>query len=222
MTSQADGFTNLRRAYPRIGSDESGKGDYFGPLVIAAVCVRDADDEKFLRDLGVRDSKRVSDKRCMEAAASLRRRLPHAVVQIGPARYNELYRRIGNLNRLLGWAHARALEDVARLCPAATLAVTDKFGDDAYVEQCLMARGRRLRLCQRVRAEDDVAVAAASLVARAVFLERLKWLEREAGFPLPKGAAAGVEEAARRVLQAEGREGLARLVKLHFRTTERL
>jgi len=222
MTSRAAGSTDVRGTYPRIGSDESGKGDYFGPLVIAAVCVRSRDDEVFLQELGIRDSKRVSDRRCHEMAAVVRLRLPHAVVQIGPARYNELYQRIGNLNRLLGWAHARALEDVAQQCPSAMLAVTDKFGDDAYVERCLMERGRQLYLCQQVRAEGDVAVAAASVVARAVFLDKLEKLAREAGFPLPKGAAAGVEEAARRVLRDRGQEGLARVAKLHFRTTARL
>ncbi len=206
----------------RIGTDESGKGDYFGPLVVAGVYVRDGADERFLRELGVRDSKRVSDGRATFLAGEIAKRVPHSLVAIGPARYNELYESLGNLNRILAWAHARAIENLAAAWPEASRAVTDKFGDDAYVARALMKRGRELELVQRVRAEDDAAVAAASLLARAEFLARLARLSKKAGLPLPKGASASVEEAARRLARGKGREALKEFVKVHFKTTSRL
>jgi ribonuclease HIII len=205
----------------RIGTDESGKGDYFGPLVVAGVYVGTEADEDFLKKLGVRDSKTVSDRRATALAAEVAKAVPHTRVAVGPARYNELYASMGNLNRLLAWAHARAIENLAAKHPA-TVAVTDKFGDDAYVANALMKGGRGLELVQRVRAEDDVAVAAASILARAEFLRRLAGLSDKAGLPLPKGASAGVEEAARELVRRRGKEALAEYAKVHFKTTSRL
>jgi ribonuclease HIII len=206
----------------RIGTDESGKGDYFGPLVVAGVYVRDAGDEAFLKDLNVRDSKKISDRRVEALSAEITKRLPYARVPIGPARYNELYAKLDNLNRILAWAHARAIENLLEEFPSVTSAVTDKFGDDAYVERALMKRGREIELVQKVRAETDIAVAAASVVARAEFLARLARLSEKAGFPLPKGASASVEEAARKLARTKGRTVLPDFVKMHFKTTSRL
>ncbi len=206
----------------RIGTDESGKGDYFGPLVVAGVYVRDGGDEDFLRRLEVRDSKRISDRRVAVLAGEISKRLPHSLVAIGPARYNELYDSLGNLNRILAWAHARAIENLAGEWPEIGRAVTDKFGDDAYVARALMKRGRGLELVQKVRAEEDVAVAAASVVARAEFLRRLERLSKSAGMPLPKGASASVEEAPRRLVQRKGKGSLKEFAKVHFKTTSRL
>jgi ribonuclease HIII len=206
----------------RIGTDESGKGDYFGPLVVAGVYVRDGADEDFLKKLEVRDSKRISDRRVAVLAGEISKGLPHSRVAIGPARYNELYESLANLNRILAWAHARAIENLAEEWPEIGRAVTDKFGDDAYVARALMKRGRELELIQKVRAEEDVAVAAASIVARAEFLARLERLSKKAGLPLPKGASASVEEAARRLVQIKGRAALEKFAKVHFKTTSRL
>jgi len=206
----------------RIGTDESGKGDYFGPLVVAAVCVRGRDDEKTLAAMGVRDSKTLADGKVAALAERIRHDFTAAVVAIGPARYNDLYARIGNLNRLLAWGHARALEDLLTACPTVEFAVTDKFGDESYVERALMERGRRITLIQKVRGEEDLAVAAASIVARAGFLERLARLAVRAGMPLPKGAGAPVEAAARSFARERGLEALHEVAKVHFKITARL
>ena len=205
----------------RIGTDESGKGDYFGPLVVGGVYVGSKADEDFLRKIGVRDSKKVSDRRATALAAEIAKALPYTRVAIGPARYNELYASMGNLNLILAWAHARAIENLVAKHPAA-VAVTDKFGDDAYVANALMKGGRELELVQKVRAEEDVVVAAASLVARAEFLRRLAVLSEKAGLPLPKGASAGVEEAARALVRRRGKDSLTEYAKVHFKTTSRL
>jgi len=206
-------------SHARIGTDESGKGDYFGYLVVAAVFVDDA-MESALEDLRVRDSKRVSDRPAARLAGEIQRLCPHAVVRISPGKYNELHAKMRNLNRLLAWAHARAIEDVLARRPC-RLVIADQFGDEAHLKSALMAKGRQVQLVQMPRAEADVAVAAASIVARAVFLDTLQRLSDQVGVPLPKGAVH-VVEAAREVVAKGGREALAKVAKLHFKTTRQV
>ena len=171
----------------RIGTDESGKGDFFGPLVIAAFFMP-AGQEGVLTELGVKDSKRTSDARCLEIAATLKRGYPyHSVVTVGPEKYNELWAKLRNLNRLLAWGHARAIENVLERVPAGK-AVTDQFGDEKFVRSALLQKGREIELVQMPRAEEDPAVAAASILARDEFVQRLKRLEQQFDMPLPKGA----------------------------------
>jgi ribonuclease HIII len=203
-----------------IGTDESGKGDFFGPLVIAGFFMPDG-QEGALRELGVKDSKRTSDNRCREIAGILRSGYLCAVVAIGPEKYNELYDKFRNLNRLLAWGHARAIENILERVDA-DRAVTDQFGDKSLVLDALMKKGRSIELVQEPRAEEDMAVAAASILARAEFLDRLRSLSREAGVDLPKGAAPIVEEAGVRLVKALGSDALGKYAKLHFKTTARV
>jgi len=204
----------------RIGTDESGKGDYFGPLVVAGIFLPEGQEE-VLRELGVRDSKRCSDLKVKELAAIIKKGYPHAVVAIGPSRYNELYQRLRNLNRLLAWGHARVIENILNEVPC-PLVITDQFGDALYVQQALMKLGKSVELIQRVRAEDDLAVAAASLLARAEFLRRLENLSAEVGIELPKGSSALTEKAGLELVQRFGRSILDKVAKKHFRLTERI
>jgi ribonuclease HIII len=205
----------------RVGLDESGKGDYFGPLVIGAVYV-DERAEPALKALGVRDSKRLPDGRIQTMAAQIRATCPHSVVAIGPKRYNELYERSGNLNKLLAWGHARALENVLEEVPAG-VAVADQFGDESFLLNALLERGRRIRLVQRPRAEEDTAVAAASLLARAEFVRRLEQLSDAVGRSLPKGASdPAIVEVGREIVARGGQAALAEVAKLHFKTTREI
>jgi ribonuclease HIII len=206
-----------------IGLDESGKGDYFGPLVVGAVFVTQ-DRAQNLLAAGVRDSKKTSDKRVLEMDAVIRGMTATSVVAIGPQRYNELYEKMRNLNRLLAWAHARALENLLGQveCPRA---LADQFGDEGLIKKALMDKGKTITLEQRPRAEEDVAVAAASIIARAEFLRRLKRLSEEVQLPLPKGASKEVQEAVRGVMRKlpslSDREALLkRVAKWHFKTTK--
>jgi ribonuclease HIII len=202
----------------RIGIDESGKGDYFGPLVIAAVFV-DATTETELRLMQVRDSKKISDGRILEMAPDIRTICPHSIVAIGPQKYNELYGKIRNLNRLLAWGHARALENLLDRV-SCERAISDQFGDERYIVNALQQKGRGIVLEQRTKAESDLAVAAASILARAEFLLRLKRLSDEVGTTLPKGASPAVELAAKMVVKKHGQERLGAVAKLHFKTTK--
>ena len=201
----------------RIGIDESGKGDYFGPLVIAAAFVS-PDLEADLRLMQVRDSKRISDGRILELARDIRLVCRHSIVAIGPQRYNDLYDKIGNLNRLLAWGHARALENLLEQIDC-NLAISDQFGDERLIVNALLEKGKRITLVQQPKAEVDLAVAAASILARSEFLTRLKRLSEEVGTALPKGASQAVELGARMVVKKHGVEALRTVAKLHFKTT---
>jgi ribonuclease HIII len=205
----------------RIGTDESGKGDFFGPLVIAAFFMPEG-QERVLRELGVKDSKRTSDARCREIAETLKRAYPyHSVVTIGPEKYNELWAKLRNLNRLLAWGHARAIENILERVPAGK-AVTDQFGDERFVRNALLQKGREIELVQMPRAEEDPAVAAASILARAEFLAKLHYLSRDAGMELPKGASDLVEAAAVKLVREKGPAILDKVAKTHFKTTVRV
>jgi len=207
---------------PHIGSDEAGKGDYFGPLVVAAAY---ADEVALTRlpQAGVKDSKRVTSlKRLWELDKAVKQICPtHEVVVVSPSRYNELMAAMKNLNRLLAWAHARAIENLLAKIPECPLAVTDQFGDERILQQSLMKRGRQVELRQQVRAEADPAVAAASVLARAAFVRALERLSQEVGAELPRGATH-VVPVGRRVYEKGGGALLGRVAKLHFKTTKKV
>jgi ribonuclease HIII len=204
----------------RIGTDESGKGDYFGPLVVAGVFLPEG-QESVLAELGVKDSKKFSDNRVRALADLIKKGYTHSIVAIGPEKYNGLYSKLQNLNRILAWAHARAIENILEEVNC-KLAVTDQFGDKAYVLNALMKRGRTIELIQRPKAEEDLAVAAASILARAEFLKRLYFLSQDIGIELPKGASSLVEEAGLELVKAQGAQALDKVAKRHFKITARI
>ncbi len=186
--------------------------------MIAAVYA-DTTRERELALMNARDSKRMSDGAILELAPDIRQVCPHSLVAIGPEKYNQLYTKIKNLNRLLAWGHARALENLLEQVDCG-LAISDQFGDERYVQRALLERGKQIQLIQRTKAEADLAVAAASILARAEFLTRLSRLSSMVGTTLPKGASAAVELAGRMVAKKHGRERLAQVAKMHFKTTQ--
>ncbi len=207
---------------PHMGVDESGKGDYFGPLVVVSVYVDPALAGP-LRELDVKDSKRISsDRRAMALGRELRQRLGrrHAIVKIGPQAYNRLYAQMRNVNSLLGWAHARAIENLLGVVPDCPRAISDQFGEERVVRNALLKKGRRIALEQRPRAESDLAVAAASIIAREIFLRALYDLHKQWGVVLPKGASKAVRDAAVTLIQKHGPAVLLQTAKCHFRTTD--
>ncbi|AKJ65176.1 ribonuclease HIII [Kiritimatiella glycovorans] len=209
---------------PHLGVDESGKGDYFGPLVVAAAYVN-AELVDGLRGLNVRDSKNYSSDRALRKSAEQVRELlegRYALVPVNPSAYNRLYDKMRNVNSLVAWGHARAIENLLEQVPDCPRAVLDKFGPTHRVERALMKRGRGIRVEQRVRAEDDPAVAAASVLARDEFLSRLEGLGKTCGVALPKGASGKVRAAAEQLVRANGPEVLRETAKCHFRTTDRV
>ena len=198
-----------------IGVDESGKGDYFGALVIAACFVG---PEHLGRIEGVRDSKKLSDAQVKLLAPKIEAACPHTVIAWAPEEYNRKYAAVKNLNHLLAAGHATAIEGVLEQHPA-TRIISDEFAKGgAQVKKRLGPLGKRCEFVSRVRAESDPAVAAASILARAAFLRILAELSREVGVELPKGATV-VLPTARKYVAMHGREALGKVAKLHFKTT---
>lgn len=206
---------------PHIGVDESGKGDFFGPLVIAGAYV-DADMTRKLQEMGVMDSKRIgSDARISAIAADMRRAgVIHEVIVIGPERYNEMYASFGNLNKLLAWGHAKIIENLLERVPDCPRALSDQFANPGVLQKALQARGKTIQLDQRTKAESDPAVAAASIFAREKFVKWLQDAGQTHGVHLAKGVSPMVKSAALELMQKHGREALARVAKLHFRTSQ--
>jgi ribonuclease HIII len=206
---------------PHFGVDESGKGDFFGPLVIAGVFV-DRAIARTLLDAGVMDSKRIgSDQRIKGLAETIRQTvgLVHNEVLIGPERYNELYVRFGNLNDLLGWGHARVIENLLKIRPDCPRSLSDKFANERVILSALLAAGRGIQIEQRTKAEADIAVAAASILAREKFVLWLENKGKQFGIALPKGVSAAVKTAAQELVRSHGTEILPKVAKMHFRTS---
>jgi ribonuclease HIII len=203
-----------------IGTDESGKGDYFGPLVIGGVYV-DSKTKDLLLDLKVRDSKKISDNVIKELDYKIRSLCIYSVVVIGPEKYNLLYAKMKNLNSLLAWGHARVIENIL-LRVDCKKAISDQFGSELYIKNALMKLGKKIELKQMPGAEADVGVAAASILARAEFLRRMERLSQECGFELPKGASEQVDLSARKIVERMGKDALNRFAKLHFKNTIRV
>lgn len=209
-------------AKPHIGIDESGKGDFFGPLVIAGAYV----DETLIdamREMDVKDSKNItSDKKAIEMGRDLRELLGkrYTVIKIGPQAYNRLYYKMRSVNTILAWGHARAIENMLNVLPNCPRAISDQFGSKEQVKRALMNKGRRIELVQRHKAESDLAVAAASIIAREGFLRALKDMEKQYKLELHKGASPAVIHDAVEIGKKHGPAILLDTAKCHFKTTD--
>ncbi len=202
----------------RIGIDESGKGDFFGPLCIAGVCAG-GDEIKLLQEIGVKDSKKMTDKMILALARKIRESVPHYIVKINPKKYNELYDKFNNLNRLLAWGHATAIESLVKKTNCKNV-IIDQFASEDVVASALERKNLQVKLTQRHRGEEDVVVAAASMLAREAFLYGLKQLGEKFAIDLPKGANSGVIQIGRQFVGKHGREVLGEVCKLHFKTLD--
>ena len=209
--------------YPVIGTDESGKGDYFGPLVCAAVCVDETTAGELLA-LGVRDSKTCSDGEIKELAEKIRKLCAgkFEIIEISPERYNRLYEQMKtegkSLNTLLAWGHARAIEELLNRVDC-TVAIADQFADERFIRGKLQKKGRTIRLVQMHRAEQNIAVAAASVLARARFVEKVAAMSKNHAMTFPLGASAGVIAAGKQFIAKSGLCALPLVAKMHFKTT---
>jgi ribonuclease HIII len=210
---------------PHMGIDESGKGDFFGPLVIASVYT-DAKTVDILKEIGAKDSKRISsDRVALQLASDIRKQLEgkFAIISIGPEAYNRMYAKIGNVNRLLAWGHARAIENLLEKVPDCPRALSDKFGPTARIENALMKKGRKIKMDQRTKAESDPAVAAASILARAGFLNALRNMEKTFGIEtIPKGCSEKTKQVAAELIADNGPAILLKTCKTHFRTSDQV
>ena len=222
-------------ASAHAGSDESGKGDYFGPLVVCCAYT----DEKLsdeMRKLGIRDCKQMSDKAVLTAGSALRRLLGpsgYAVVKLGPAAYNRLYAKIKNINRMLAWAHGTAIEELLEKRPGCNRVVVDQFAPtELTIRRALKERGKKATVEQRHKAESDVAVAAASVIARELFIRACQDMGKECfgtetaagqNEKIPLGSSdPRVRELAEAMVRKNGPVWLMNHCKAHFQTTDKV
>lgn len=208
-----------------IGLDESGKGDFFGSLVVAAVLVDERTAAR-LTAAGVKDSKALSDEKNRELANSIREECSGRFIELEwtPAQYNDIYSQFKhkgrNLNHLLAFSHARALESLLALEPA-NFALADQFAHERFIKAELMDKGRMITLVQMHKAERNVAVAAASILARDRFLAAMAALAARFSMSFPKGATR-VIPVARVFADKYGKEALSQVCKLHFKTFDEI
>jgi ribonuclease HIII len=200
----------------RIGVDEAGKGDFFGPLCTCALYA-DSEGIKELFHMGVKDSKRMTDSAVIKLGQKIEEKFPHAIVRLFPAKYNELYTKFRNLNYMLAWTHAAAISEVFDKTSCDNVLI-DKFAAEHVVEDMLRRKKVDVRATQKTKAEEDVVVAAASIVARKEFLLGLKNLEEKFSVKLPKGASSLVLDAGKTILSEKGLTVLDQVCKSHFKT----
>ena len=213
---------------PRLGVDESGKGDFFGPLVIAGVYVNES-VVRHWQEKGIKDSKRVTSDKRVAALAKVIRSTPGCiwtVVPIGPETYNRMHAKMRTVNKMLAWGHARVIENLlerkAEMVPPPERAISDQFArSKSTVADALMELGRGIELIQRHKAEEDLAVAGASILARDVFVQKMAELSEKVGKTLPKGGGAPVDVAAKKLVLEQGSAVLGEISKLHFRNAAR-
>jgi len=203
---------------PRIGSDEAGKGDFFGPLCIAAVFA-EGDMVKRLKKLGVRDSKGMSDKKIIELAKAIEKEFPHHIVKISPAKYNELYAKFSNLNNLLAWRHATAIMNLVDET-GCEMVIVDQFAAEFVMDRAMKGKHPGVTLIQRHRGEEDVVVAAGSILARTTFVKAIDSLGKKYGMKFPKGGGKATIEAGREFICQYGEEELSEVCKLHFKNRD--
>ena len=208
------------RFAPHIGVDESGKGDFFGPLVISGVYVNVVIARRLL-DVGICDSKRISSDARIHKLADAIRKIPglvHDTIVVAPERYNELYVKVGNVNKLLAWAHAAVMANLSKQRPDCPRALSDQFASDPrLLERAAEQKHLTLMVEQRIKAESDPAVAAASILAREAFILWLEKMGSSMNLTLPRGASRDVQGLVHKIRQHQGEDLLATLAKTHFK-----
>lgn len=202
----------------RIGIDESGKGDFFGPLCIAGVFA-EGDAILKLKEIGVRDSKTLTDSMIKKISDKIRNNFVHHIVKINPAKYNELITQFGNLNSLLAWGHATAIEKLS-IQTGCKEVIIDQFANEYVVLTALKRKKLVLELTQRHRGEEDLVVAAASILARSTFVEALEQMEQQYKQTFPKGASQKTIAAGKDYVRTYGLSELGNVGKLHFKTLD--
>jgi len=207
----------------RIGTDEVGKGDYFGPLVIAGVLADEAQILK-MENLGIKDSKSLSDTTVQNFAGQIKKivgQKQHSIIVISPIKYNLLISKMKNLNRLLGWGHARAIENILIHHDKCQTAISDQFSDQSFIENALMKLGKKIQLIQTPKAEREMTVAAASILARSESIHRMDEMSNSYGFEFPRGAT-DVIATAENFVNKFGYKALLNVAKVHFKTTGKI
>ena len=190
-------------------------------MVVAGVAV-DPTTELLLAKRGIKDSKELSDPVILELAQIIKENCPVEVLALLPQEYNELYKEFNNLNRLLAWGHAQVITKLNGK-EKVSKAISDQFGEEALLMEALKKEGCLVPLEQKTHAEADIAVAAASIIARAEFIVAMRDYTAKSGLDIPLGAsAAQVKEIGKQIFRRWGEKGLERIAKMHFKTVQEI
>jgi ribonuclease HIII len=209
---------------PHFGSDEAGKGDFFGPLITAGFCMENEEVRNDLVNMGVCDSKKLNDRQICELAKKLHAKYKNniAVIQPSVEKYNNLYTSFNNLNLLLGWSHARVMEELKDRFEQINLAIFDKFAEKSVVTRFLK-KYKDLNVEALVHGEDrNIAIAAASIIARDCFVRKMGDLSRTYGIKIPFGAGNIVIKVGKEFVKKYGKKNLINVAKTHFKTMREL
>ncbi len=203
-----------------IGTDESGKGDYFGPLVIGAVYV-DKKTSAELEKVGVKDSKLISDNGIKILEPKIKKIVEgnFEIIQINPEKYNQLYQSFKNLNKLMAWAHSKSIENLVLKSKCINV-ISDKFGNEKLISDELKKKQIEINHFQTAKGERFTAVAAASILARAKVIDWFYFKSKELGFDIPKGGGDTVNVAAKRVFNQFDDKYLMKMIKFHFKNSQ--
>lgn len=205
---------------PHIGSDESGKGDFVGPLCVVALYANQEDVIK-LQSMGVRDSKTLDARSIGLLAKQLRGEFIHHAVILKPEKYNELYASFKNLNKLLAWAHSAAIRQLVEKTDCRKILI-DKFAHESVMKMAFGREYAELDIVQQTKAEADLVVAAASIIARQYFVEGMQELFKRTGIDLKKGGGSSATHSVQLFVNKYGAQHLKHVVKMHFKNLDEI
>lgn len=222
--SSSDFDTEKNQLYPimdppLLGSDEVGKGDFYAPIIVGSVYL-EKNEYDILKTLGVRDSKDLSDDRIIKLAKEIKKVTNnYSILRIGQSKYNELYKKIGNINAILAWAHVTNIKNVYKKQPFKK-ALVDKFGREEQIRNGL--KDLNLEMIFRPKAEQNIAVAASSILARDALLTTIKNMNKHYDFDFPLGANSIVISKGKEFVKKFGEEELNNVCKMHFKTVQNI
>ena len=206
-----------------IGSDEVGTGDYFGPIVVTATYVT-KDDIDFLEELGVMDSKKISDDKIRDIAPKIAKRIKYKSIILKNEEYNEKYGTNFNLNKIKSIMHNNVLYQLANEVKKYDYIIVDQFAyEESYYNYLKGIDKIQRGITFITKAEDkNMAVACGAIISRYLFLKEFDKLSDEVHVPLPKGAGADVDKIGEELVEKYGEEILSKVAKKNFKNTDRI
>lgn len=206
-----------------IGSDEVGTGDYFGPIVVTS-CYVSKENIDFLIDLGVRDSKKLTDEKIMKLVPEIIKKIPYKTYILSNLEYNAHYKNNINMNMVKAILHNKVLYEMKSLGYAYDYIVVDQFEyPTAYFKHIASSTKQVKDIFFLTKAEDQcLSVACASMISRYIFIKKMKELSNSLGINIPKGASDKVDEVGKYIVSKYGKSKLNEIAKINFKNTEKI
>lgn len=207
-----------------VGSDEVGTGDYFGPIVVTSTYVT-KDDVAYLDELGVMDSKKITDEKIMKIAPLIAKRVKYKSIILNNSDYNKFHSKDYNMNKIKAILHNKVLyQMINEEHPKYDYIIVDEFAkENRYYEYIKDSTNIQRDITFMTKAEDKcLSVACASIISRYLFIQEFDKLSDELHIPLPKGAGSEVDKIGMEIVEKYGEEKLYSVAKLNFMNTTRI